>query len=78
MKAIQIRYLAATNFKGARMKAWTEGGNSVVVAFQYEISNDEARAQDVAQELIHTLGWNVKITGIGCLPNGDYVATLGE
>ncbi len=76
MKAIQIRYLPATNFKGARMKAWTEGDNKVIVPFQYEISNDELRAQDVAQELICRMEWNVKIKGIGTLPNGDYVAVI--
>lgn len=78
MKAIQIRFISATNHKGARMKAWTEGGNSVTVPFQYEISNDEARAQEVAQELICRMQWNVKITGMGVLPNGDYCATLSN
>jgi hypothetical protein len=79
MKAIQIKYLPATNFKGSRMKAWTEGGNSITVPFQYEISDDLARAQDVAQELINKMGWDAhsKITGMGTLPNGDWVATLG-
>ena len=77
MKAIQIKYLPATNHNGARMKAWTEGGNNVVVPFQYEITSDEARAQDVAQELIGRLGWDhVEIVGFGSLPNGDWVATL--
>jgi len=76
MKAIQIKYLPPTDFKGARMKAWAEGGNSIVVPFQYEISDNESRAMDVAQELIARMGWDVKISGFGCLPNGDYVATL--
>lgn len=78
MKAIQIKYLPPTNFKAARMKAWTEGGNNVTVPFQHEISCDNARAEDVAQELIYRMGWNVMIAGIGTLPNGDWVAVLGE
>lgn len=77
MKAIEVKYLPATNFKGARVKAFTEGGNSITVPFQYEISNDEARAEDVAQELLYRLAWPVKITGRGTLPNGNYVFTLG-
>lgn len=76
MKAIQVRYLPPTDFKGTRMKAFVEGGESVTVPFQYEISSDEARAHDVAIELINRLGWNVKITGSGMIANGDYVFTI--
>jgi len=76
MKAIQIKFLPATNFMGARMKAWAEGGNSVTVPYQYELSDDTLRAQEVAQELIGRMGWNVEIGGMGQLPNGDWVATL--
>ena len=77
MKAIEVKYLPATTFKGARVKAFTEGGNSITVPFQYEISDDEARAEDVAQELLYRLAWDVKIIGKGILPNGNYVFTLG-
>ena len=77
MKAIQVKFLPATNFKGARMKAWVSSANQVTVPFQYEISDDETRAQDVAQELIYRLNWvNVEISGIGQLPNGNYAVTL--
>jgi hypothetical protein len=76
MKAIQIRFLGATNFKGARMKAWTEGGNNIVLPFQYELSSDDLRVRLTAGELINKMGWDVKISGIGQLPNGDYVATI--
>lgn len=76
MKAIQIKFLSPTNFKVARMKAFTEGGNSVTVPYQYELSNDELRAIYVAEALINKMNWNVEISGIGQLPNGDYVATL--
>lgn len=77
MKAIQIRFLPATNFKGARMKAWIDAGNNITLPFQYEISSYELRAELTAQELMLKMKWdNVLISGIGQLPNGDYVATL--
>ncbi len=77
MKAIQIRYLPATNFKGARMKAWTEGGNSIVIPYSYEISSDELRAKLMAEELKTQLNWcKLKIIGVGSLPNGDWCAVL--
>jgi hypothetical protein len=77
MKAIQIKFLPATNFMGARMKAWTEGGNSITLPFQYEISSDEERAKLMATELMTQMyWWKLEISGIGSLPNGDYVVTL--
>lgn len=78
MKAIQIRFLPATSFMGARMKAFI-ASNSITLPFQYEISDDESRAHQMALELIEKLNWvNVDISGIGQLPNGDYVATLKQ
>lgn len=76
MKAIQVKFLAATNFKGARVKAWTEGGNQIILPYQYEVSRFADQAQDVAQALIYKMGWEVKISGIGQLPNGDLAITL--
>lgn len=76
MKAIQVRFLPATDFKGARIKAFVEGGGSVTVPYQYELSEDEGRVSEVAQELIYKMQWNVEISGIGQLPNGDYAITI--
>jgi hypothetical protein len=79
MKAIQVKFLAPTNFKPARVKAWAEGGHSLVVAYQYELSGMQANAELIAQELIYNRGWHndgVVISGSGQLPNGDYVFTL--
>lgn len=76
MKAIQVRFLPATNFKGARLKAFTEGGNSHVIPFLYEVSSDVGRATVAAVELISKMGWQVEITGHGVLPCGDYVFTI--
>jgi hypothetical protein len=76
MKAIQVRYLPATNFKGSRVKAFTEGKNSIVIPFLYEISSDELRAIHAAEELISRLNWSVSIAGAGQLPNGDWAVTI--
>lgn len=79
MKAIQIRFLPATNFKGARMKAFIDGGYSKTIPFQYELSDDELRARLVAEALMDEMEWHdIKIAGMGQLPNGDYVAVLGN
>lgn len=79
MKAIQIRILPATNFLDARIKAWTEGNNSITIPFQYELSSDELRAKLAATELMIKMDWDktCKITGVGRLPKGDMVVTIG-
>ena len=76
MKAIQVKFLPATNFKDARMKAWTDCGNSVTVPFKYELSSDEIREFAVAEELIFRMKWKVFISGTGTLPKGNFVFTL--
>ena len=78
MKAIQIRYLPATDFKGERLKAWTDAG-SVTIPLQYDINSEEARALLLAKEYILMMNWdNLQVNGIGQLPDGDWCATLGE
>ena len=75
MQAIQVRYLNATNTKGARLKAWTHG-----VAMVQPFNSDRdmfPQSRDLAQSLIDSLGWNVPITGAGTLKNGDDVFTVG-
>lgn len=56
MKAIQTRYLGATNFRGSRVKAYTEGGNSVTVSYDDSVSRDDAHDQ-AAIALCKKLGW---------------------
>jgi hypothetical protein len=77
MKAIQIKYLAATNHNGVRLKVWAEGNKPLIVGRKYELDvHDQAR--EVAEKYIaETFKGNCKLYGFGCLPNGDYVATLG-
>lgn len=75
MKAIQIKYLAPTNTQGSRLKAFVEGCKPLTVARDYAATYDSQEIE-LANEYIKTLDWNVKISGIGQIPNGDYVVTL--
>ena len=45
MKAIQTRFIGPTNFRGARIKAYAEGGASVTVPYGYD---SESRDHDLA------------------------------
>ena len=75
MKAIQVKYLAPTDCKGARFKAFIKG-NSVTEPYNY-IGTAEEQSIYVAELLIKKLGWdNTKVSGVGVLPNEDYVITI--
>jgi len=76
MKAIQIKYLSATNTKPARLKAWTSAGQIIVsVDNTIEINvNAEMLAIHYAEIKFGT----PKISGFGSLPNGDWCATFGD
>ena len=81
MKTIQVKYLPATNHKPSRWKAWSFGGLSVTKSYDYDY-DEKGNAQKVAEALILKFqdfsGRTTEITGMGCLPNGDYVFTLGD
>ena len=74
MKAIQIKYLSATDTKGSRLKAWTDAG-SITEPLDYALNLD-AHALQLAERYIKEQDWGVDVTGFGSLPNGDYVATI--
>ena len=57
MKAIETKYLPATNFKGSRIKASTEGGNSLTIGFPHELSGVNCHAM-AAFKLCDAMGWN--------------------
>ena len=75
MQAIQIKYLSATNTKGARIKATTSAG-SYTEARDYSLDFDQ-QARAMAFTYCQERDWPTP-KGFGTLPNGDYVATLGE
>ncbi len=70
MKAIQTKYLSATNSRGSRIKAWAEGGNSITIGYPHELSG-EAVHKKAALALQEKLNWPGQLVG-GGLPNGDY------
>jgi hypothetical protein len=78
MKAIQVKYLAATDTRGVRLKAWCEGNKPLIVSRQYEHDVHEQARELAIQYIKDTFNGNCELYGFGCLPNGDYVATLGE
>jgi hypothetical protein len=76
VKAIQVKYLPATAFKDARIKAWTEGGNSLTQSWNHELQ-DYDNACECAYSLALRLKWDGKYVG-GCLPNGNWAFVLAE
>lgn len=70
MQAIEVKYLPATNTKGARIKATASAG-SVTVGWPYELSGEEAH-KVAALALCNKFGWTTNIVG-GQLANGNYV-----
>ncbi len=66
MKAIETKYLPATNFKGTRIKAYTEGGNSITVGRYHERLGQlegEALEKEVAVMLCEKMGWSTELLG---------------
>lgn len=77
MKAIQVKYLPPTVRKGARYKAFAEGGLSFTLSRDYEL-NGEDDARRAALALMAKMQWRSRISGAGGLANGDYVFTLAH
>jgi hypothetical protein len=78
MKAIQIKYLPHTETRGVRLKVFAEGFKPLIVGREYELDFHE-QARELAEVYIKQIfNGDCKLYGFGCLPNGDYVATLGE
>jgi len=77
MQAIQTKYIAPTNRRGSRIKAWCVAG-SKTISYPYGL-NTELAHYDAAQQLLVQLGWtgvNYGTLEQGCLPNGDYCHVL--
>ena len=69
MQAIQTRYLAPTNTRGARIKAWAAAG-SITIGYPYELSS-QACHRKAAEALAAKFQWESELLG-GQLENGDY------
>jgi hypothetical protein len=70
--AIQVRYLGATNHRGARMKAWAFRDSSATVALDHNLTI-EANARAACNALVAKMGWPESQLIFGHLPNGDFV-----
>ena len=68
MKTIQTKYLGPTNYKGARIKASDEDGNSITIPYPYELSG-EAVHRKGAEALKDKMDWKGELIG-GSLKNG--------
>jgi len=74
MQAIQVKYLAATETKPSRLKAFCKGG-SVTILFNH---NDEEQGYiDAARQLAEKMGWFDFYYG-GTLPNNDKVFVMHD
>ena len=72
MKAIETKYLPATNFKGSRIKAYAEGGNSVTIGYPHELSGEDV-FRKAAVMLCEKLGWSTDILGGSKADGNGYV-----
>ena len=70
MNAIQTKYIAPTNTRGSRIKAWS-GSYSVTVAYNGKFSYQHVHFEAV-KELIkkHELDWNISKMTYGETENG--------
>ena len=71
MIAIQTKYLAPTNTKGSRIKAFTCNGHSAVIPYDYALS-DVALHFKAVKALVskHKLDWCVDNMTYGGIKNG--------
>ena len=70
MKSITTKYLPATNTRGARIKASSDG-LSATVSYPFELSDQHAHFEAV-KELVrkHSLNWNLEDMRFGATDTG--------
>jgi hypothetical protein len=78
MVAIQTKYLCPTNYRGARVKAWREGGPSKVYAWDHAldiVENHASAARQFAEHMKWAGDWVGGSTDCGwafvCVSRGD-------
>ncbi len=57
MKAIQTKYLPATNHRGSRIKAFDWCGNSITIPFNFALDTLEAHFE-AALAFVNKMQWN--------------------
>ena len=72
MKAILIKYLQATDYRGSRMKATAEGAKPFTTGYDHSL-DIEQNATRSAMILMVQEGWDKHaiINGVGSLPQAD-------
>jgi hypothetical protein len=75
MQAICTRYTGATNTRGSRIIASTEGGSRVSVPYPHELSG-EAVHRVAAEALKKKLGWTGRLVG-GAVKHGYCFVFVG-
>jgi len=68
LKAITTKYLGPTDFRGSRIKASDEDGNSITIPYPHELSG-EAVYRKAAEALQQKMGWRGTLI-CGSLKNG--------
>jgi hypothetical protein len=71
MKAITTKFLGPINTKDARIKAYDCDGNSIIIAYDPSLSNEEAYKK-AAMALVNKMEWSwvEKCTIGGAIKNG--------
>ena len=62
MKAIKTKYLGPTNFKGSRVRATDEDGNSIILSWDHALNSDKNH-EAAAQALCDKMDWEGRIVG---------------
>ncbi len=70
-KAIQTKYVSATNTKGSRLKAWSEGNKPIFVSYDHDYDGQENHAH-AAVAFAKKMKWEGTLIG-GGLPDGSLV-----
>jgi len=68
MQAIMTKYFGPTNTKGSRIKAISEGGESITVPYDYAL-DAKGNHKEAARALLNRLGWHNEMTG-GAIAGG--------
>jgi hypothetical protein len=71
MIAIQTKFIAPTNHRGARIKAWTSTGFSATISYPYA-SGTESSHFEAVKALVekHQLNWGIDDMAYGGTENG--------
>ena len=73
MVAIMTKYLAPTNTKGARIRAYTESGHSVTIGYPYMPGGEDASHEQAARALMSKMGWDFEIVQGGTCTGRAFV-----